>query len=63
MRRKKKLLAAMLCAFSMTINSAAVFAQDKDKKLDPKTPADQAPEVTNFLLPAPPNRFSFIQSE
>jgi hypothetical protein len=63
MRGKKKLLAAMLCAFSMTINSVAAVAQDKDKKLDPKTPADQAPEVTNFLLPAQPNRFSFIQSE
>ncbi|HEU0185099.1 MAG TPA: hypothetical protein VFS27_07275 [Blastocatellia bacterium] len=63
MRGKKKLLAAMLCAFSMTINSAAVVAQDKDKKLDPKTPADQAPEVTNFLLPAQPSRFAFIQSE
>jgi hypothetical protein len=63
MRGKKKLLAAMLCAFSMTINSAAVFAQDKDKKQDSKTPADQAPEVTNFLLPAQPSRVAFIQSE
>jgi hypothetical protein len=62
MRRKKQLLAAMLCAFSMTINSVAVVAQDKDKKQEPKSGATQALETT-FTLPAPPNRAAFIQSE
>nr|AQQ75253.1 hypothetical protein [uncultured bacterium] len=65
MRRKKKLLAATLCAFSMTVNGAAVVAQDKDKKLDPRTPADQEPVVITHhrLIPAPPNQFAFIHSE
>src|SRR5215813_11847678 len=63
MRRKKQLLTAMLCAFSMMVNSAAVLAQSKDKKQEQKSGAEQEPEATNFLLPAPPNRFAFIQSE
>jgi hypothetical protein len=63
MRNKKRLLTAMLCAFSMIINSAAVIAQSKDKQQDPKSAADQAPETFNRLLPAPPNQFAFIQSE
>ena len=63
MRNKKQLLTAMLCAFSMIINSAAAIAQSKDKQQDPKPSADQAPETFNRLLPAPPNQFAFIQSE
>jgi hypothetical protein len=61
MRRKKKLLAAMLCAFSMTINSVAVVAQDKDKKQESKSNSEQGPGVTKLALP--PNQFAFIQSE
>jgi hypothetical protein len=63
MKRKKQLLAAMLCAFSMTINSVAVVAQVKDKKQEQKSNSEQGPGVTNLTLPAPPNRFAFIQSE
>jgi hypothetical protein len=63
MRRKKQLLAATLCAFSMVINSVAVVAQDKDKKQEPKSGAWQSPDGATFTLPAPPNRFAFIQSE
>src|SRR5262245_61394668 len=60
MRRKKQLLAATLCAFSMVINSVAVLAQDKDKKQEPKSGVEQGATCT---LPAPGNRLSFIQSE
>jgi hypothetical protein len=63
MRNKKRFLTATLCAFSMMINSAAAIAQSKDKQQDPKPTADPAPEIFNRLLPAPPNQFSFIQSE
>ncbi|HEX5082475.1 MAG TPA: hypothetical protein VFY40_10530 [Blastocatellia bacterium] len=62
MRRKKQLLAATLCAFSMAINSVAVVAQDKDKKQEPKPGATQTLETT-FTLPGPANQATFIQSE
>ena len=45
MKRKKQFLMAMLCAFSMLSNSAAVVAQSKDKQQEPKASAQQAPEV------------------
>lgn len=63
MKRKKQLLAAMLCAFSMMVNSVAVVAQVKDKKQEPKSGAAQGQESTTLALPAQPNRFAFIQSE
>jgi hypothetical protein len=63
MRKKKQFLMATLCAFSMTVNSAAVLAQVKEKKQEPKPGVEQAPGVTTFTLPAPPNQFTFIQSE
>jgi hypothetical protein len=39
MRRKKQFLMAMLCAFSMMINSAVVVAQSKDKQQKSSEPA------------------------
>jgi len=63
MRKKKQLLMAMLCAFSMLCNSVAAVAQSKDKKQEPKSGAEQAPEAPNVLMPAPLNRFAFIQNE
>jgi len=48
MRRKKQLLMAMLCAFSMLINSAAAVAQSKDKQQ--KSSAQKTPEVLNDVL-------------
>jgi hypothetical protein len=63
MRRKKHMLAVMLCAFSMAINSIAVVAQDKGKKQEPKSGAGQPAEGATFTLPAPPNRLAFIQSD
>ncbi|MGH9751250.1 MAG: hypothetical protein ACREA2_00560 [Blastocatellia bacterium] len=53
MRRKKQLLMAMLCAFSMMINSAAVVAQSKDKQR--KSSVQQSPEVMEdvFLIGEP----------
>jgi hypothetical protein len=60
MRRKKQLLAATLCAFSMAINSVAVVAQDKDKKQEPKSGVEQG---ATFTLPGPANQATFIQSE
>src|SRR5882672_12804368 len=63
MRKKKQLLTAMLCAFSMMINGVAVIAQSKDKKQEPRSGAEQGPTSTNFLLPAPPDQVAFIHSE
>src|SRR5262249_17913108 len=56
MRRKKQFLMAALCAFSMIINSVAVVAQSKDKKQEPKSGAQQAPEppIFDFLIDGPP---------
>jgi len=48
MRRKKQLLMAMLCTFSMLINSAAAVAQSKDKQR--KSGAQKTPEVLNDVL-------------
>ena len=56
MRRKKQFLMAALCAFSMVVNSVAVVAQSKDKKQEPKSDTQQAPEPPSdrlLLLPAP----------
>jgi hypothetical protein len=63
MRKKKQLLMAMLCAFSMLCNSVAAVAQSKDKKQEPKSGAEQGPEAPNTLISAPFNRFTFIQNE
>src|SRR5262245_15391792 len=63
MRRKKQLLAAMLCAFSMVINSAAVVAQDKDKKQESKSNPEQGVTVAAPAVPVLTNRAAFIQSE
>jgi hypothetical protein len=46
----KQLLLAMLCVFSMLSNSAAVVAQSKDKKQEPKLTTQQAPEVPNAVF-------------
>jgi hypothetical protein len=46
---------AALCAFSMVVNSVAVVAQSKDKKQEPKSDTQQAPEPPSdklLLLPA-----------
>src|SRR5262245_46303129 len=62
MRGKKQFLMAALCAFSMIINSVAVVAQSKDKKQEPKSGAQQAPEsqIFDFFISAPPpERFAF----
>jgi hypothetical protein len=63
MRRKKQFLMATLCAFSMTINSMAVIAQSQDKKQDPKSNTQQAPEPPTFdfltYYPAPETDFHF----
>jgi hypothetical protein len=55
MRRKKQFLMTALCAFSMVVNSVAVVAQSKDKKQEPKSDTQQAPEPPSdrlLLLPA-----------
>lgn len=61
MRRKKQFLMAALCAFSMVVNSVAVVAQSKDKKQEPKSGAQQAPEspIFDFLIGAPPPEQDF----
>jgi hypothetical protein len=41
MKRKKQLLMAMLCVFSMLSNSAAVVAQSEDKKQESKSSPQQ----------------------
>jgi hypothetical protein len=56
MRRQKQCLMAALCAFSMVVNSVAVVAQSKDKKQEPKSDTQQAPEPPSdrlLLLPSP----------
>ena len=65
MRRKKQFLMAALCAFSMLVNSAAVVAQSKDKKQEPQSGAQQAPEPPsdNLLLPAPSLHISRIPQD
>src|SRR6266508_1790483 len=62
MRRKKQFLMAALCAFSMIINSVAVVAQSKDKKQEPKSTTQQAPEppTFDFLIGEPPLERNFI---
>lgn len=61
MKRKKQLLMAMLCAFSMLSNSAAVVAQSKDKQQEPKSGAQQSPEVPAdvFWIGAPAQEPTF----
>jgi hypothetical protein len=61
MRRKKQFLMATLCAFSMIINSAAVVAQSKDKKQEPRSNTQQAPEPPSldFLIDVPPPEHGF----
>jgi hypothetical protein len=57
MRKKKQFLMSALCAFSMIVNSVAVVAQSRDKKQEPKSDTQQAPEPPSdrlFMLPAPP---------
>src|SRR5262245_10655290 len=56
MRMKKQLLMAMLCAFSMLSNSAAVTAQSKDKKQEPKWTIQQEPGG-QLGEPPPPDTF------
>src|SRR5215510_12425061 len=62
MRRKKQFLMAALCAFSMIINNVAVVAQSKDKKQEPKSTTQQAPEppTFDFLIGAPPPESNFL---
>jgi len=50
MKRKKQFLMAMLCAFSMLTNSAAVVAQNKDKQQEPKSNIQKAPEAPGDVL-------------
>src|SRR5262245_25092162 len=61
MRRKKQFLMATLCAFSMTVNSVAVVAQSRDKKQEPKSGVQQAPEppILDFLIGEPPPDLGF----
>jgi len=56
MRRKNQFLMAARCAFSMIINSVAVVAQSKDKKQEPKSTTQLAPEppTFDFLIDGPP---------
>jgi hypothetical protein len=55
MRRKKRFLIAAFCTFSMMINGVAVVAQSRDKKQEPKSGAQQAPEApSNNLFFFPP---------
>src|SRR5262245_43775551 len=66
MRKKKQFLMAALCAFSMLVNSVAVVAQSKDKKQEPQSGAQQAPEPPSdnlLLLPAPPLHISRIPQD
>ena len=60
MRRQKQFLMAALCAFSMVVNSVAVVAQSKDKKQEPKSDTQQAPEPPSgrLLLPPSPDFFN-----
>ena len=59
MRRQKQFLMAALCAFSMVVNSVAVVAQSKDKKQEPKSDTQQAPEPpSDRLLLTPPPFFN-----
>ena len=60
MRRQKQFLMAALCAFSMVVNSVAVVAQSKDKKQEPKSDTQQAPEppIDRLLLPPSPDFFN-----
>src|SRR5262245_48040586 len=62
MRRKKQFLMAALCAFSMIINSVGVVAQSKDKKQEPKSTTQQAPEPPSFdfLIDGPPPERNFL---
>src|SRR5215510_4735327 len=62
MRRKKQFLMAALCAFSMIINSVGVVAQSKDKKQEPRSTTQQAPEppTFDFLIGAPPPESNFL---
>src|SRR5262245_11716685 len=62
MRRKKQFLMAALCAFSMIINSVGVVAQSKDKKQEPRSTTQQAPEPPNFdfLIDGPPPDRNFL---
>jgi len=62
MRRKKQFLMAALCAFSMIINNMEVVAQSKDKKQEPKSTTQQAPEppTFDFLIGAPPPESNFL---
>jgi hypothetical protein len=62
MRRKKQFLMAALCAFSMIINSVGVVAQSKDKKQEPRSTTQQAPEPPSFdfLIGAPPPERNFL---
>jgi hypothetical protein len=50
MRRKKQFLMVMLCTFSMLANSAAVVAQSKDKKQEPKANTERAPGVPGDVV-------------
>jgi hypothetical protein len=61
MRRKKQFLMATLCAFSLTINSMAVIAQSPDKKQEPKSNVQQAPEppALDFLTDQPATGAAF----
>jgi hypothetical protein len=60
---RKQFLLAMLCAFSLTINSMAVMAQSQDKKQEPKSNTRQVPEppIFDFLTDhsAPEAAFHF----
>src|SRR5262245_26954764 len=64
MRRKKQFLMAALCAFSMIINSVWVVAQSKDKKQEPRSTTQQAPEppIFDFLIDGPPPEPNFLFS-
>jgi hypothetical protein len=61
MRMKKQFLMATLCAFSLMINSMAVIAQSQDKKQDPKSNTQQAPEppAHDFLVDHPATGAAF----
>jgi hypothetical protein len=63
MRRQKQFLMAALCAFSMVVNSVAVVAQSKDKRQEPKSDTQQAPEPPGdrlLLLPPPAPVFNML---
>lgn len=50
MKRKRQLLIAMLCTFSMLGNSAAVVAQSKDKKQEPKSNTQRVAEAPSDVF-------------